>query len=394
VSTRSAPSRPPRIAVVTPILPVPQDMTRGRFIYETTRALSRMTPTRVFLTQAAYPKLPVLRPAAHPAPRVEAGHTLPGIDIEAVTYPALPLLSRLSNGWMAGRSLVEPIRQFSPDILIGYWVYPEGAGAQYAARKLGKPMVLGALGTDINDRSGLTERLTRNTLQMADATIFVSEAMSRFAQSHYGVSPSRCHTIVNGYNTSVFHPQDRHHCRDALDLPASARVIVYVGRLIEAKGLRELIEAVDRLRQADSNVLLVIIGNGEFRNPLESMVQERKLGAHVRFAGGLLPEVVAKYLNAADLLTLPSWSEGYPNVLVEALACGCPVVASDVGGIPEIVDADRGLLTLPKDVPSLHDGLRAALDAPWSRSGIAASMRRTWDDVARETLDVCQSLIA
>lgn len=379
--------------MVTPILPVPQDMTRGRFIYETTRALSRMTPTRVFLTQAAYPKLPALRPAAHPAPRVDGGHTLAGIDIEAVTYPALPLLSRVSNGWMAGRSLVEPIRQFSPDILIGYWVYPEGAGAQYAARKLGKPMILGALGTDINDRSGITKRLTQNTLQMADATIFVSEAMSRFAQSSYGVSASRCHTIVNGYNTSVFHPQDAAACRLALDLPAAARVIVYVGRLIEAKGLRELIEAIDRLRQTDSNALLVVIGNGEFRTTLESMVEERKLGKHVRLAGGLLPESVAKYLNAADLLTLPSWSEGYPNVLVEALACGCPVVASDVGGIPEIVDAQRGLLIAPKDAPALHAALRQALDTPWSRTDIAASMRRTWDDVARETLDVCQSLI-
>ena len=114
----------------------------------------------------------------------------------------------------------------------------------------------------------------------------------------------------------------------------------------------------------------------------------------VHMPGGLPPEQVAQWIAAADLLTLPSWSEGYPNVVVEALACGRPVVATDVGGTHEIVNANNGLLIAPRDAQVLADALRAALDAQWDHAAIAAAMQRTWDDVAAETLAVCEPLIA
>lgn len=382
-----------RIAVVTPILPVPQDMTRGRFIYETTRALSRMAEVKVFLTQAQYPRLNWLQPSGHKSLIVDHAHSLPGIDIESVTYPALPLISRISNGFMSGLRLSNKIKQFSPDIVIGYWVYPEGAGAEFVARQLDVPVVLGALGTDINERHGINAWLTQRTLQAADRIVFVSQAMTRHAMARYGVAPARCATVVNGINTAVFHPQDQATCRQALDIPDSAPLIVYVGRLIEAKGLRELVTSVAKLRESHPDVRTVIIGEGDFRSTLETLVQQLGLQDHVALVGGQLPAQVAEYINAADVLTLPSWTEGYPNVLVEALACGCPVVATDVGGIPEIVTRDNGVLVAPRDVDSLTEGFRQALNTPWDRHEIARRMQRTWDDVARETLAVCEELL-
>lgn len=381
-----------RIAVVTPILPVPQDMTRGRFIYETTRALSRIADVKVFLTQAQYPQMNWIRPGLHPTATAQAGYSLPDIDVETVNYPALPMVSRISNGWLAGQRLVKPMQRFAPDFVIGYWVYPEGAGAIQAARKLGKPAVLGALGTDINDRHGINAYLTRHALHGADRIIFVSNDMRNRAISEYGVTPARCATVVNGINTSVFHPQDQGACRSDLGVSPDASLIVYVGRLIEAKGLRELILATDELRKSRPETRLVIIGEGTFKEQLKTMIQDRNLTAHVQLAGGLLPHVIAKWLNAANLLTLPSWSEGYPNVLVEALACGCPVVATTVGGIPEIVTTDCGLLCPPRHLSELLSALEKGLEAHWNRNTIARGMSRTWNDVAEETLQICVEL--
>lgn len=381
-----------RIAVITPILPVPQDMTRGRFIYETTRALSRQADVRVFLTQAQYPQANWLQPSRHKSVVMADSYSLPGIDIETVTYPALPLISRVTNGWVSGRSLLSKIAKYSPDVLIGYWAYPEGAGAAYVARKLGKPVVIGALGTDINERHGINAWLTRRTLQSADRIVFVSQAMTRHAIDTFGVSPERCATVVNGINTAVFHPQDRASCRTALGLPPHAPVVVYVGRLIEAKGLSELVASVTKLRQTRPDLRTILIGEGPYLGTLKEQIAASGQQDRITLAGGQLPEKVAQYINAADVLTLPSWSEGYPNVLVEALACGCPVVATRVGGIPEIVTADNGRLVPPRDTNALADALDQTLEKAWDRPAISTNMSRTWDDVARETLDVCRSL--
>jgi glycosyltransferase involved in cell wall biosynthesis len=108
--------------------------------------------------------------------------------------------------------------------------------------------------------------------------------------------------------------------------------------------------------------------------------------------GGIPPVEVARWISAADVLTLPSWSEGYPNVVVEALACGRPVVATDVGGTSEIVNASNGLLIPLRDPDALATALTRALDARWDHDAIAAATRRSWDDVARETLAVCEQL--
>lgn len=381
-----------RIAVITPILPVPQDMTRGRFIYETTRALSRQADVRVFLTQAQYPQASWLQPSRHRSVVMADSYSLPGIEIETVTYPAIPLVSRMTNGLAAGMSLLKRITQYSPDVLIGYWTYPEGAGAEYVGRKIGKPVVIGALGTDINDRHGINAWLTRRTLQAADRIVFVSQAMTRHAIDTFGVQPSRCATVVNGINTAVFHPQDRVQCREAVGLPPDAPVVIYVGRLIEAKGLRELVESVTKMRSTHPNLRTILIGEGPYLPALKDLISALGQQDRITLAGGQLPEKVAQYINAADLLTLPSWSEGYPNVLVEALACGCPVVATHVGGIPEIVTSDNGILVPPRDADALAHALAQTLEKAWDPPTISKNMSRTWDDVARETLDVCRSL--
>lgn len=383
-----------RIAVVTPMLPVPHDMTRGRYIHETARGLARIADVRVYFQTLRYPRLPGIVPKSYLYGDVPADYRLDGVDVEAFSYLSLPVVGRPVNGWLASRALAPRMAAFAPDVVVGYWVYPDGFAALRAARAQGVPCVVGALGSDIHVRSGTNAWLTRHTIERADALVVVSEAMGRSAIAQFGAEPSRVHTIVNGFNRSVFRHQDQAQARAALVLPAPGKLIVYVGRFVEAKGLVELLDAFAKMAAADADVRLALIGDGVMASRLPDMVRDRGIEGRVLLPGGMEPTQVARWISAADLLTLPSWSEGYPNVVVEALACGTPVVATDVGGTREILRDDSGILVPPRDVEALRGALSEALARPWNRAAIAASMARSWDDVAEETLRVCESVVA
>jgi glycosyltransferase involved in cell wall biosynthesis len=381
-----------RIALVTPMLPVEHDPTRGRYIHETARSLSRLADVKVFFQTLRYPRIGVA-PTSYLYGHVDASYRLEGIDVEAFSYRGLPLVSRGLNGWLAARALTPRVRRFRPDVMLAYWVYPDGAAALRAARQLELPCVVGALGSDIHVRSGLNALLTRRTIRGADALIAVSEAMRQSAIRDFGAQPACVQTIVNGYNTSVFAPMEPAPLRKALGLPAAAQVLVYVGRFVESKGLVELVAAFSRLAAQRPQLHLALVGDGVMKQRLVSLVQASGARDRVLMPGGMAPHDVARWINASDLLVLPSWSEGCPNVVVEALACGRPVVATDVGGTREIVNAHNGLLVAPRDVEALCAAIDRALARHWDHAAIAARMRRSWDDVARETLDVCRRLV-
>jgi len=382
-----------RIALVTPMLPVPHDMTRGRYIHETARALSALAKVKVFFQQASYPRLPFVAPRSFLDGTVGDDYTIDGIDVETFTYPVLPVVSRAINGHVSSAALLPRVRQFKPDIVLAYWVYPDGYGALRTARRLGVPCVVGALGSDIHVRSGFNAFMTRQTIAGADALLTVSEAMRQTAMATFGARPDRVHTIVNGFNTSVFHPRDRLQMRHKLGMQPDEESVIYVGRFVEAKGMRELVTAFTRLRAERPRCRLNLVGDGVMKDELKALLQREGLGDAVRMPGGLPPEQVAEWISASDVLTLPSWSEGYPNVVVEGAACGRPVVATDVGGTREILDDANGILVPPKDPQALQTALARALDGPWDHAAIAARMGRTWVDVARETLQVCERVL-
>jgi teichuronic acid biosynthesis glycosyltransferase TuaC len=383
-----------RIAVVTPMLPVPHDLTRGRFTYETVRGLAKLADVRVFFQNMRYPRLPGMKPRSFIHGKVGPDYKIEGLDVEAFDFPAVPVLSRGLNGLVGSWALRPRVRAFKPDLVLAYWVYPDGNSALRVARSLGVPCVIGALGSDIHVRSGLNVILTRRTLRGADAVVTVSEAMRQAVIDDYGVTAQRVHTVVNGFNTAIFGPADQAEARNLLGIDRNDQVVVYVGRFIEAKGLRELIDASCRVAELNQRFRLVLIGDGVMKAELMELVQRSGLKDRVLLPGGLPPKEVARWICASDILTLPSWSEGYPNVVVEAIACGRPVVATDVGGTREIVDASNGILVQPRNPEELAGALQSALKRQWNHAGIAAAMRRSWDDVAADTLKVCTSLVS
>ena len=380
-----------RILIVTSQFPIAGEPNRGRPVYQTVRALSRMAQVRVLSPVASYPRW--ARPRSYLYRASDAAHPVEGCDVRYLDYPALPALSRPLNGWLCGRTLHAPLRDFAPDVVLAYWLYPDAYGAMLAAGRARLPLVVGARGSDLRVRDRISQALTKPVLHRARRILVVSEDLGRVAAEDYGTDPGRIRVIPNGCDAVIFHAQDRGSARAALGIPSEARLMVYVGRLVPEKGLGELLGAIDMLGATDPSVTLALIGDGPMRAELESRIAALSPG-RVQLVGAQPPANVARWMAAADLVTLPSYSEGHPNVLVEAAACGRPVVATPVGGIPEVVDASNGVLVAARDARALADGLRAALAREWDQDALAARFSRDWNQVARDTLQACEDAIS
>ncbi len=379
-----------RLLIVTSQFPIAGEPNRGRPIHQTVRELSRLAQVRVLSPVASYPRW--AQPRSYLYRASDEHHSVPGCDVEYVRYPALPALSRPFNGRLCARAIAAPMRAFAPDLVLSYWLYPDAYGAMLAARRIGAPLVVGARGSDLRVRDAISRRLTRPVLRAARRLLVVSEDLGRVAERDYGADPDRIRTIPNGCDAAIFHPADRGEARRALDLPADAEVVTYVGRLVPEKGLRELLLAAGQLRAARPRLQLVLVGEGPMHAELAALAAAGDLP--VRFAGTRPPAEVARWMCASDLVTLPSYSEGHPNVLVEALACGRPVVATPVGGIPEVVDAASGVLVPARDPAALADGLREALERGWDEAALARRFSRDWRQVAQDTLLACEEVLA
>lgn len=380
-----------RLLIVTSQFPIAGEPNRGRPIHQTVRELSKLADVRVLSPVANYPHW--ARPRSYLFRASDPAHTLPDCDVRYVEYPALPLLTRPFNGWLCARTLHAPLREFAPDVVLSYWLYPDAFGAMHAARRAGLPLVVGARGSDLRVRDAVSRRLTRPVLHAAKRILVVSEDLGRVAARDYDADPARIRAIPNGCDATIFQPRDRNEARAALGIDADAELVVYVGRLVPEKGLRELLDALATLAPQRPKLQLALVGEGPMRAELDAKVAaDPTLRVHLPGAQG--PHEVARWMAASDLVTLPSYSEGHPNVLVEALACGRPVVATPVGGIPEVVDADCGLLVAVRDPVALAAGLRDALERPWDASALSRRFSRGWDAVAADTLRACEEALA
>lgn len=380
-----------RILVVTSQFPIAGEPNRGRPILQTVRELAQLATVRVASPIATYPNW--ARPRSYLFRQPEPHYQVEGCDVRYVHYNALPVVSRPLNGWLCGRTLHRPLADFAPDVVLSYWLYPDAYGAMVAARRARLPLVAGARGSDIRVRDVASRHLTRSVVAAAQRLLVVSEDLGRIAVRDYGADPARVLAIPNGCDATLFKRADRDEARRELGLPDDAEVVLYVGRLVAEKGLRELIEATRVLFALRPRLQAVLVGEGPLQSELEAVIAADP-SLPVRLAGTQSPSRVARWMAAADVVTLPSYSEGHPNVLVEALACGRPVVATQVGGIPEVVDVECGLLVPARDSAALAAALGQALDFEWDRATLARKFSRSWRQVALDTLRACTEAVA
>ena len=168
---------------------------------------------------------------------------------------------------------------------------------------------------------------------------------------------------------------------------------MYVGRLDLRKGLLELVEAVANLRAKRSDFQCYLIGDGAGGAAVQAAIDKHDVGDIVSIQPPCLSEKIAVWMAASDLVTLPSYAEGCPNVVIEALSAGRPVVATKVGGIPELMNETCGRLVKVRDVATLTTGLAEVLATTWDAEAIAAKYSRSWQTVADDLMNVFEDLV-
>ena len=271
-----------------------------------------------------------------------------------------------------------------------------GLVAYLATRLWRRPLVLSVRGSDIHlvDR-GLGAALYRRIYGCMGAVVAVSEDIGS-KLDEYGVPRDKIKVVPNGVD-SRFQPGDRAAARREFDLPTQGRVVLFVGLLVPVKGLELLVEALSLLE--GEKPLCLLVGSGPQQASLEQKAAELGLADCLRFVGRRSSDEIPRWMAAADLLVLPSLSEGRPNVVLEAQACGLPVVATRVGGTPELInDGETGLLVDSGDARSLAlaiarllaDGdLRSAL----GRAGREQAQRLTWTANATQMIALYRQLL-
>ena len=383
----------PRIAVVTPFFPTKEEPFRGHSAYQCLRRMTDDAEIEVFCPLAAYPNTSWLTPRSYRYHRASLDYSPPDLKAHYFEYPALPLVTRPINWALCLRRLLPLLRQFQPDLLLNYWLYPEGYAAIRAGKRLGIPVIVRSIGSDIRRiPDSPTRYFTRRTLQEASLVITASTELRQRA-IELGASPERCQAILNGCDITTFHPMDRLQARHDLGLEENAEIVVYVGSLLASKGLLDLFQAVERLAAQRPRLKVYCIGNGPLEPELRSLADSKRLSGQFQLPGKRTSQEVAQWMAAADVFCLPSHSEGCPNVVIEAIACGRPVVGTDVGGIPELVDSESGILTPAHAPDQLATALDQALRQSWDASIISHKYLRSWEQVAREMMAACSTVL-
>ena len=229
------------------------------------------------------------------------------------------------------------------DVIDAHYYYPDGVAAALLARHFKKPFTVTARGTDINLIAAhwVPHRLMRWAANRACASIGVSRALTQ-AMADMGMPASRLIVMPNGVDLDRFHIQPQAFARAALGWPDQP-TLLSVGNLVDNKGHHIAIEALTHLPE----FRLVIAGEGPERSALESLATQSNVSSRLQFLGRIDQQQLAQCYSAADILVLPSSREGWPNVLLESMACGTPVVATRVGGIPEIVTSSSAGRLMP-----------------------------------------------
>ncbi|MEZ6194481.1 MAG: glycosyltransferase [Planctomycetota bacterium] len=382
-----------RVLGVSTILPSVEDPGAGVFILRRLASLPPEFEVEALRTRPWFPGIARVKPHLARA-RVEREERQ-GVVIRDLRFAYLPgFLKRLD-----GVSLARRLRGYilasghRYDLLDGHFAYPAGFAAVRTGRVFDIPSVVTLRGTMASYLGDGRRGAILETLRGATRLVAVSSSLARLAREVAGEDLD-VRVIGNGVDTELFRSGDREAARRELGLGDRGPVLLTVGGLVPRKGVHRVLEALPDLVRKHPDLVYLVVGGagveGDFGGVLRERVAALGLEDHVRFTGPVPPEDLPTCYRAADLFVLSTSNEGWANVLQESLACGLPVVATDVGGNREVVGGETHGLVIPFGDPrALATALDDALAARWDRDAVAAwGGRRDWKDVGREVAAV------
>lgn len=376
-----------RALIVTKIFPNSEEPSSSPFNLQQFRALSRLCELEILATIPWFPGAAAFRrwSSAGRLAAVPEQEQIAGLAVKHPRFAFLPKIGHSFSGPLYAASLANSTLHYRGrvDVVLGCWAYPDGFAALILAELLGVPAVIKLHGSDMNvvARWPGPRRRLEWALPRAERVVAVSRPLVESAVA-LGVSRERIDIVPNGVDRQAFRPGDRGEARRALGLPLDGRLVLYVGHISAAKGAVDLIQAWAMAGERIPNARLVLVGDG---SELERCRQRTsQLGDRVTLVGARPHAEIPTWLTACDVLALPSWNEGMPNVVLEALASGRAVVASRVGGIPEVLGAEPHVLVPPRDPRALLYALERVLGADYDAEAISAAFDRPdWDGSAR-----------
>jgi glycosyltransferase involved in cell wall biosynthesis len=382
--------------------PNPAEPGKGLFVHARLRAMAELADVTVIAPVA-------LLDYANPEGRLLASFAIQKTRIDhgaRVFHPRwfYPPFGGWLNAFFLYLRLLWPVAQLvsrcKVDLIDAHFAHPEGIAAALLGMTLDIPFMITMRGCELRYQSQRLKRFWMAwAIRRADRVITVSDGLRALA-IELGADPAAVKTVPNGINENTFFGRDRGACRRAHRIPENALVILAAGDLARIKGHHRIIEAVRSLVEDGLPARLLIAGgvgrSGQYAEKLRTRVTELGLEDRVRFVGLVAQNTLAELMSAVDVFCLASSSEGWPNVVHEALACGTPVVATDVGAVREMISSPQlGIVVPAGDGPALAAALREALTRAWDHSLISSWGRsRSWDRVAREVLDEAAPAVA
>lgn len=373
-----------KVLLLSNLFPSKHEPTRGMFNKQVFGALSSFCEVRVISPGPWWTR--VRRP--NDIVRVPQDSSS-GLTVTYPVYWSLPRIGTRFHGEAMYRSLRGHVhklqKEFPFDIILAAWAYPDAYAAARLAQDFNCPLVTKLMGTDINDLASRPELRSkiRWTLKRSAYVVAVSGALHDKVLE-LGIPPERVIVQHNGVDGELFQIRSQSEARVRLGLPKDRKLIVYIGNFRLVKGTDVLVAAMGILAGNRPDVDLLLVGSGELETVLRSQVQAQGLGERVHFCGRQGHGSIPDWICASDVFCLPSRNEGCPNVILEALASGRPVVASNVGGIPEILKKESGILVESENAQALASGLQEALIRTWNPQTLRESVKSlSWQDVAR-----------
>ena len=307
---------------------------------------------------------------------------------DAISYRSavLPLVGRIQ-------------KEFDFDLVDLHWTYPDLPTGYAIKKKYKRKMIVTLRGKEAfyNKQGFIRENLIKRFMSKANAIIGLSDELLRLARKA-GYAGNHCAIIRNGVDTSRFHYLDSMQCRRRLGLPLDKKILLSVGSLNYGKGFDRIIKGFSEIRCANRDWKLYIIGSegpaGDCRKSLSQLIDRMNLAGNTILKGTVSNQELVHWYNAADMFCLASRSEGTPNVLIEALSCGCPSVVTDVGSVKQVLTEQWQGVVVPNSSEGIRKGLKSAVSCQWDRKWISDSMRQyDWDWCAKQVLSLYRELI-
>lgn len=369
------PAKSPKLLVFSSLFPSSVRPNAGVFIKERMFRVGRQLSVVVVSPVPWFPLQQLIRywkPNFRPQPEPYA--EIDGIEVYYPKFFSIPGFFKSHDGFFMAASCVLTLlkirKNYRFDLIDAHFAYPDGYAASLLGRWFKVPVTITLRGTEVtlSKFPGRRKRILA-ALKNASRVFAVAESL-KLHVTRLGAQAGKIKVIGNGVDTEVFHPVDKLQARRSLGIDEQTKVLISVGGLVERKGFHRVLEILPELLKSYPDLVYLIVGGdspeGNIRSRLEQQAESLGLTKQVRFLGAKPSYELKTALSAADVFVLATANEGWANVFLEAMACGLPVITTDVGGNREVVCAENlGTIVPFGDTPALLAALNQALQKQW-----------------------------